>query len=210
MKEPELKDLKFTANEIAKSIDEKISIKYNYFFDKIAKCYYEYIQQKKRDDRIDMNFHGLRDFYNIIKATARELSKNKNNIVNDDNNVYLDSIAMKYIERNFGGLPESVYDFKLKYNQIENNNFDKNKLEFNYDLIKNITDNLLDKESRYLLLITKNNLGLDLINYVVENINNKNLTEKKLKTKLLMKSTFTKDKNRDYIDNILKIGRAHV
>ena len=205
MMDPALKDLKLIANEIAKSIDEKVSVKYNYFLEKIAKCYYDYIEQKKKSDIINMNFHGLRDFYSIIKSTAKELSKNNEKINDDNNNIYLDSIAMKYIERNFGGLPESVYDLKLKYYQIENNNFDKSKLENNYDIIQNITDNLLDKESRYLLLITKNNLGLDLINYIIENINNKNKNEEKFKTKILTKSTFIKDKDEDYIDNILNI-----
>jgi hypothetical protein len=126
---------------------------------------------------MDVNFHGLRDFYNIIKSITRELSSMENN---EDNSKILeqkdiDSIAMKNIERNFGGLPSSIYDFKLKYYQLENDKKDiKNNIDNNYDMIRCISENLFDKNSRYLLLITRNNLDLDLINFLIDEIKQSN------------------------------------
>ena len=213
IQEPDIKDLKKTSLEISSSIDKQISNKYITFFDKITTAYYEYIQQKKSDDRIDVNFHGLRDFYNLIKSTTRELIIFENNLNNKiinkiDNQNYLEGIAIKYIERNFGGLPSSVYDFKTKYYSIENDN--KKEIDNNYDIMRCIAENIFDKESRYLLLITKNNLDLDLINLLLDEIIQKN-NDKYLKNmferKYLIGSNFTKDKDEEYRENILSLIR---
>ena len=209
IQEPDIKDLKKTSFEIALSINEKIANKYIAFFDKLTTAYYEYIEQKKRDDRIDVNFHGLRDFYNIIKSTTRELSSidNIDNISNIKD--ILNNIAIKYIERNFGGLSSSVYDFKTKYFQIDNQNIDsQNKIDNNYDIMKCISENLFDEESRYLLLITKNNLDLDLINFLIDEIIQKNSDKymnNKFETKYLIGSTFVKDNDEEYRENILSL-----
>ena len=100
IQEPDIKDLKKTSLEIASSINEQISNKYISFFDRLTLAYYEYIEQKKRDDRIDVNFHGLRDFYNLIKATTRDLnsSEKKGKIIFENDN-YLNVIAFRNIER---------------------------------------------------------------------------------------------------------------
>ena len=171
LQEPDIEDLKKTSLEIASSINEKISNKYITFLDKIAMSYFEYIEQKRRDDRFDVNFHGLRDFYNIIKSITRELSaievKNTDaNLIENSKN--LNDIAMRNIERNFGGLPLSVYDFKNIYSKINN---DKTiVVDKNYDVMRCISENIYDKESRYLLLITRNNFDLELINFLIEEI----------------------------------------
>ena len=211
IQEPDIKDLKKTALEISSSIDEQISNKYITFFDKITAVYYEYIEQKKRDDRIDVNFHGLRDFYNLIKSTTRELSileRNPNKIIDDKN--YLNNIAIKYIERNFGGLPTSVYEFKKKYYSMENDNKINIDIDSNYNIMQCISENIFDKESRYLLLITKNNLDLDLINFLLDEIiqrNNEEYMKNKFERKYLIGSNFIKDNDEEYRENILSLIR---
>ena len=208
VQEPDLKDLKKTALEISSSISEKISIKYISFFDRLSKAYYEYILQKKRDDRIDSNFHGLRDFYNIIKGVSRELNLIDKNELLSENKDYLNEIAMKNIERNFGGLPTSIRDFKIEYYNANNENAElKNKiLENNYDIMRCISENLFDQESRYLLLITKNNLDLDLINFVIDETMNKFKDEylnNSFEIKYLLGSNFIKDNDEEYRENTL-------
>ena len=209
IQEPDIIDLKKTSIEIASSINEKVANKYISFLDRITTTYYEYIQQKKRDDRMDANFHGLRDFYNIIKCITRELSSLETNENNSKTleQKDLDSIAMKNIERNFGGLPSSIYDFKLKYYQLENDKRDlKNNIDNNYDMIRCISENLFDKDSRYLLLITRNSLDLDLINFLLDEIkqsNSEKYKNDKFETKYLIGSTFVNDKKELYRENIL-------
>ena len=209
IQEPDIIDLKKTSIEIASSINEKIASKYISFLDRITTTYYEYIQQKKRDDRMDVNFHGLRDFYNIIKSITRELSSMENNENNSKilEKKDLDSIAMKNIERNFGGLPSSIYDFKMKYYQLENDKNDlKNNIDNNYDMIRCISENLFDKDSRYLLLITRNNLDLDLIKFLKDEIKQSNSEKYKndtFETKYLIGSTFVNDNKEVYREDIL-------
>ena len=218
IQEPDLNDLKKTSLEISSSINEQISNKYIGFFDRLTKAYYEYIEQKKRDDRIDVNFHGLRDFYNLIKSTTRELSDiekdEKRKKYFSENQYYLGEIALKYIERNFSGLPSSVYDFKAKYFKVEKCNYDlKNTFDNNYDIMRCISDNIFDKESRYLLLITKNNLDIDLINFIIDDItlNNKiKYMNNKFETKYLIGSDFPRDNDEEYRENIVSIIRTEM
>ena len=205
LQEPDIEDLKKTSLEIASSINEKISNKYITFLDKIAMSYFEYIEQKRRDDRFDVNFHGLRDFYNIIKSITRELSaievKNTDaNLIENSKN--LNDIAMRNIERNFGGLPLSVYDFKNIYSKINN---DKTiVVDKNYDVMRCISENIYDKESRYLLLITRNNFDLELINFLIEEIiQQNNHKNNNFETKFMLGSTFPQDTDEIYIEKII-------
>ena len=203
LQEPDINDLKKTALEIASSINEKMANKYIDFFDKIAESYFEYIEQKRRDDRFDVNFHGLRDFYNIIKSVTRELSKNELKI--NENKKNLEGIAEKNIERNFGGLPLSAFDFKNIYYRL---NGDKNfKVDKNYDVMRCIKENIFDKESRYLLLITRNNFDLELINFLIEELNQQKNNVDILNTKFILGSTFPQDTDEIYKEKIIGIIR---
>ena len=215
VQEPDLKDLKKMAVEISSSISEKISVKYIAFFDRLSKAYYEYIEQKKRDNRMDSNFHGLRDFYNLIKGTSRKLISIDKNELLSENEDYLNDIAMKNIERNFGGLKTSVVDFKVNYFKADNENADlKNRIiDNNYDVMKCISENLFDQESRYLLLITKNSFDLDLINFIIDEIIHKNKgddLDNNFEIKNLLGSNFIKDNEEEYREYILGIIRNEI
>ena len=209
IQEPDIIDLKKTSMEIASSINEKIANKYIDIYDKIAISYFEYIEQKRRDDRFDVNFHGLRDFYNIIKSITRELSdidskNNQINLIENKNN--LDNIINRNIERNFGGLNLSVYDFKNIYNKINREkiiNVDKS-----YDVMRCIRENIFDKDSRYLLLITRNNFDLELINFLIDELNKQNNNiNNNLEAKFILGSTFQQDKDELYKEKIIGIIR---
>ena len=53
----------------------------------------------KKEKRIRRDFHGIIDFYNLIKGIAIEFERLEND--SDENDKL--SIIEKYIERNFGG-----------------------------------------------------------------------------------------------------------
>ena len=77
----------------------------------------DFINLLKREKRIKSEFHGNRDFYNIIKGVAKEGSK-LNNIVDE---VQIVPIINNYIERNFGGISYEIdIDFNLEYEDIKN------------------------------------------------------------------------------------------
>ena len=62
----------------------------------------------KKEKKIRKDFHGNRDFYNIIRGIAIQLKSG--NIIDKDKV----PIIIKYIERNFGGINYEVdIDFQL-------------------------------------------------------------------------------------------------
>ena len=76
----------------------------------------KYIDLMKKEKKIRNDFHGNRDFYNLIKGVANELGQLEN---------YKDSYAVqiinKYIERNFGGITYEIdINFNLKLDNIKN------------------------------------------------------------------------------------------
>ena len=60
----------------------------------------EFKKLVNKDKKIKVDFHGNRDFFNLIKGTAKEL--NETNEINDIESVV--NVIEKYIERNFGGM----------------------------------------------------------------------------------------------------------
>ena len=73
--EPNLDDIKHTAFTIASSYDEKITIKYKTFFDNLGLSYYNFKKYVFKQLRLDGKdeFHGNRDFYHLVKNTARNI-----------------------------------------------------------------------------------------------------------------------------------------
>ena len=70
-----------------------------------------YIKRKKNKK----DFHGNRDFYNIIRGIATDL---KSLDINDKDKV---EIIIKYIERNFGGIDYEIdIDFKSTLDDAKN------------------------------------------------------------------------------------------
>ena len=199
-----------------------------------------YKELLKRENNIKTEFHGNRDFYNIIKSVAIYVSKLTN--VSDEEKQIVPYIE-HYIERNFGGIiyeididfdfeledkekieeifrlklgskfkdaykkkkgenkikVSSVYIFKNIYNFIcedekfKNVNYKIPKIEENYDLNKCINENIIDINSRYLLLEIEPNLSP----LIVENIRVQN-PEKIYNIKFMNGSPFKNDDNSEY------------
>ena len=99
----EINDLKETAIAISEAIDKDIAAKNNYFFEILAKTYYEYLEINKADIKEYRDFHGNRDFYSLIKNSTRELIKRKDEI-NKDKKKVLTEIGLQSLDRNFGGI----------------------------------------------------------------------------------------------------------
>ena len=99
--------------DINKDTEEKTNQREKRQFDAIKK---EKIFKDlfKKDDKIKKDFHGNRDFYNLIKGIAIELGK-----LGDTNDEEKVPIIIKYIERNIGGIEYEIdIDFKLVTDDI--------------------------------------------------------------------------------------------
>ena len=68
----------------------------------------------KKDEKIRKDFHGNRDFYNLIKGIANDLAR-----LGDTNDEEKVPIVIKYIDRNMGGIEYEIdIDFNLKADDI--------------------------------------------------------------------------------------------
>ena len=180
VQEPDENDLIITAEEIVKSYEnnkENYYDKYGTFFKNLSKAYYKFIEDKKSKNDENKFFHGTRDFYCLIKNVISDIIIIQNSLKGDNDDEILYKICMKNIERNFGGLENSINEFKSYFNELFNQ---EKKLEHlkEYELLECIKDNLYDKDNRYLLMISDSSISKDILNCMINEINNQIIENK--------------------------------
>ena len=118
--------------------------------------------EKERYKNIN-EFHGTRDFYHLIKITSKLFIKR-----NFPKESYeIENILNESIERNFGGLDNSIKIFKKNFKKYVPNINEINE----YDVMNCIKNNILDSKSRYLLIETKSSISHFLITLILDNLN---------------------------------------
>ena len=168
--QPDLDDLIDTAKKIAQSYDQNILERYDTFFEILSRTYYNYKIKIKNSQFED--FHGNRDFYHLIKIAAKKIVKyeeskrNKKMLNEEEDNSYenkiIEEICISSLERNFGGFENSINFIKEIFYT-----FYKNKtVKRGYNVLECIKENLQDKESRYLLLVSKSSISNYLLNLI--------------------------------------------
>ncbi|XP_052068615.1 uncharacterized protein LOC127707897 [Mytilus californianus] len=117
-------------------------------FDEIAIAYYKYTADRQRF----ANFHGLRDYYSLIKyvCRCRQLSSRFDKSETD--------IILKGIARNFGGLPTEMMEIVGIFQESVPNL--KQKPIPVTDLIK---ENLDDNVCRHLMLLTNGDAVISVL-----------------------------------------------
>ena len=192
VQEPDLNDLILTANTIANDIYEEIEkvVLYKNIIENLTKSYFDYKNHLKKNYVLSYDFHGARDFYYLIKITARAI---KNNSSKEP----LEKIAMESIERNFGGLEldkegtnlcPSTKKFKEIFSKHQNN-FVQNVNK--YDIFSCVKNNLEFENNRYLLLITNKTKNETLIEFILKQL--------KKEYRFIQGSKFKEDQNEDYV-----------
>ena len=152
----EKNELEMTAINIAESYNEKLAQDNKDFFITLANTYFEYkkILEKEYPDKKD--FHGLKDFYHLIKTAMKLILKMKEEVLDIYDNVKQER-GLTSIERNFGGL-EFCNDKNQTITSLEiiKNIFKKvyvnSDITKKYFVLQRICENIKDKYSRYLLL----------------------------------------------------------
>ena len=112
-------DYEETSVFIAKNLDEYLANRYKNFFLTLANVYNEYISNSQKSLlRENKDFHGNRDFYNLIKTAMYELINKRKDLEVNEQKV-LTEIGLFSLNRNFGGLENinsSIIDiFKKLY-----------------------------------------------------------------------------------------------
>ena len=188
--DPNESDIQKTSITIVQSyLGKNLSENIKLFFENLGSSFFKYKQEFQKNNEIKKyeNFHGNRDFYHLIKYPATKVKEAQKNGQNIDNK-FLAKLALISLERNFGGLiMKNNYNNKytnginlirekLSENDIEVKNLLK---EYNYNIKDKIKNNLIeyidDYTSRYLLLITRTNIGIYLLSSFIKSIyENKN------------------------------------
>ena len=168
-----LDDLKETANEIVLNIDKNIYKKYEEFFNNLVATYWEY--KKFTQNKNQREFHGLRDFYHLIKnATFYLINLEKENEKNKEELNLIEKtyqIGIKSLYRNFDGLKEpfnSYEEVKKIFNKFYPNFYLKNP-----NFFECLKDNINDNNSRFLLIITKSSMSIHLLKDLMQKLQKK-------------------------------------
>ena len=184
----DIQDLEETAISIAEALDEELAHKYGDFFNTLARTYFRYLtfNQEQRED--NKYFHGNRDFYNLIKNAMRELKSRRGDIEQNENKT-LTEVGILSLEINFGGLEDSTKKIKEIFKDEFKHKFDENiRLEDEMNLLEIIKKNLMDENSRYLMLISEGNSASDILKYLLNKLKRKHIELIGSKYKADMKS----------------------
>ena len=194
VQEPELQDLIMTAMAISNDINKKLdnNSDYKLLIKNLSKSYFDYKNYMEKNCLINYDFHGIIDFYNLIKIIARKIE-------NKEKEKSLEKITIESIERNFGGLDlkqkegkimTSINKFKeifyFNQNILFKNINNKNK----YDILSCIKNNLEDENGRHLILINNNSKIETLIELILKSL--------KKNYRFILGSKLEKDKNNEY------------
>ena len=171
--EPTEKDVQETSLTIGKSYNMDIANENTMFYENLGLTYYnykKYLQDFHNQDGKE-DFHGNRDFYHLVKNASRNMIKLGERDI--DPNI-LERIAVKSIERNFGGLQfkDLTKDTSLLIiKKIFNKMYPNCVVRGYYDVLERISENILDIYSRYLLVTSKSSVSAFLLSSILSKLN---------------------------------------
>ena len=159
--EPDEIDCIETAIEIANSYDDNLGNEYKDFFTLLAQSYVKFVKETILKEHAD--FHGARDFYHVIKLTARILLEKKNN----NENIIPLEIIRRSVQRNFGGYEGSVKRFEIEIQE----NDSSYKPSQSINITECIRESIIDIDSRYLMIISDTSRSQFLVQFLLQTIN---------------------------------------
>lgn len=119
----------------------------------LARAYWRYNENQKYK-----NFHGLRDFYSLIKYIGKGM------LVDQQNDQQIENVILCGLLRNFGGLSKELSKSMLSdFKTCLSTNYNRD-----FDVINLIKDNLNDRQSRHLMLITNGDAVLSVLEVAVK------------------------------------------
>jgi hypothetical protein len=133
----------------------------------LSKAVYNYKLKLNNEKDENKNFHGTRDYYNLIKSVVR-------NILNKNDCNPIEEVFFS-IESNYNGLlkQNECCSAKALEKEFIKNYPKENQNKFNIFSIRQlIANNINDNESRFLLLITQSTLSQYLIMQMIKEDHN--------------------------------------
>ena len=167
----DLNDLEETAIAIAEAIDKDITDRNTEFFETLAKTYFEYMKFIQNSINENKDFHGNRDFYNLIKTVTRELIEREEEL-NKERKRVLTEAGLHALDRNFGGAENSNIKIKKLFKDLYKTNYEAS-VEYDkpFSVLDAIQKNISNSNNRYLMLISEGNDARDIVKYLLNSKN---------------------------------------
>ncbi|XP_071105125.1 uncharacterized protein [Haliotis cracherodii] len=129
----------------------------------IANAYLQYT-----GEQTFKNFHGLRDFYSLVKYVSREFSSLSAQDSLDPGKHL--QIVMKGLLRNFGGLSSEIHSVLIVYRKHLKEMLSDHlpEMETIPSVLDLVADNIKDKSARHLLLATRGESALSIIEHLLD------------------------------------------
>ncbi|XP_046854892.1 uncharacterized protein LOC124447906 [Xenia sp. Carnegie-2017] len=178
--EPSVKDLSETAISLYQgdnTSEDDIDKSTEHVLCCLAEAYYEY-----RAIQSHSNFHGLRDYYSLVKSLRGENCRDMKNI----------NISLK---RNFGGIPKESSVVKEVFNDRLKTVISASKTESYIPVRLLIEENLKDLKARHLMLISNGDSAIGILKQHVSYSTKETIT--------IFGSNFEEDISDDYNYRIL-------
>ena len=133
----------------------------------LAEAYHEYQGSQKY-----ANFHGLRDYYSLIKC----LSSNRNHNPSHHPLIEEKTQGIQHaLQRNFGGVPSDVNNFQTLF-QKRLHSLDLVEKTHHFKVTQLIRDNLHDKLARHLMIITNGDAAISILDQTLQSLDKEKIT----------------------------------
>ena len=152
----------------------------------LAKAYQEYQEQQRY-----ANFHGLRDYYSLIKCLSTDTDHNASHSLFSEEKT---KGIQRALQRNFGGVPSDINNFQTLF-QEGLHSLDLMEETYRFPITQLIHDNLQDKLARHLMIITNGDSAIGILDQMLQSLDKEKIT--------IFGSRFEEDLSEEYNYRIL-------
>ena len=138
--------------------------------DKQLRCLAEAYQEYQLHQRYP-NFHGLRDYYSLIKCLSTDPKQDTTQMFSEEKTKEIQHA----LQRNFGGVPNDVNNFQslfqegLQMQEVMNQSY-------HFPVTELICDNLHDKLARHLMIITNGDSAIGILDQTLQSLDKEKIT----------------------------------
>ena len=138
--------------------------------DKQLRCLAEAYQKYQAEQRYP-NFHGLRDYYSLIKCLSTDTNGEFTQTFYEEKTKEI----QRALQRNFGGVPNEVNNFqslfqeRIQLQELVDQNYQ-------FAVTDLICDNLSDKRARHLMIITNGDSAIGILDQTLQDLDKEKIT----------------------------------
>ena len=139
--------------------------------DKQLRCLAEAYEEYQEHQRY-ANFHGLRDYYSLIKCLSAEPKHDTSHVVFSEEKT---KGIQRGLQRNFGGVPNDVNNFQSLFQE----GLQMQELmeeTYHFPVTELICDNLRDKLARHLMIITNGDSAIGILDQTLRSLDKEKIT----------------------------------